>query len=61
MKEIDLSTWPRKKHFEVYNAFDYPQFNLCANVDITSLYAQVKAQGLSLNTYIDIYLQPDCK
>lgn len=55
MKEIDLTTWPRKKHFEVYKAFDYPQFNLCANVDITTLYAQVKGRGLSLNTTL-IYI-----
>lgn len=55
MKEIDLNTWPRKKHFEVYNAFDYPHFNLCANLDITSLYAKVKAHGLSLHSTL-IYI-----
>ena len=55
MKEIDLNTWPRKKHFEVYNAFDYPHFNLCANLDITSLYAEVKAHGLSLHSTL-IYI-----
>lgn len=50
MKEIDLAHWPRKKHFEVYNAFDYPHFNLCANIDITSLLSRVKSRGLSLHT-----------
>lgn len=55
MRHIDLSTWPRRKHFEVYNAFDYPHFNLCANVDITALYPFVKQRSLSLNITL-IYL-----
>jgi chloramphenicol O-acetyltransferase type A len=55
MRTIDLSTWPRRKHFEVYNAFDYPHFNLCANVDITALYPFVKQRSLSLNVTL-IYL-----
>jgi chloramphenicol O-acetyltransferase type A len=50
MKEIDLTTWPRKKHFEVFNSFDYPHFNLCANVDISSLYSLAKAKSKSLHT-----------
>jgi len=47
MREIDLSTWPRRKHFEVYNSFDYPHFNLTANVDITPLYPLIKQHGIS--------------
>ncbi len=55
MRTIDLSTWPRRKHFEVYNAFDYPHFNLCANVDITALYPFVKQRALSVNITL-VYL-----
>lgn len=55
MKEIDINTWPRKKHFEVYNSFDYPHFNLCANLDITSLYSEVKSHGFSLHSTL-IYI-----
>jgi chloramphenicol O-acetyltransferase type A len=50
MTEIDITTWPRKKHFKVFNSFDYPHFNLCANVDITSLYTLIKSKGNSLHT-----------
>jgi chloramphenicol O-acetyltransferase type A len=50
MKEIDITTWPRRKHFEVFNSFDYPHFNLCANVDISSLYSLSKAKSKSLHT-----------
>jgi chloramphenicol O-acetyltransferase type A len=55
MRTVDLSTWPRRKHFEVYNAFDYPHFNLCANVDITALYPFVKQRALSVNIAL-VYL-----
>ncbi len=47
MRTIDLKTWPRRKHFEVFNTFDYPQFNLCANLDVTVFFPAVRAAGLS--------------
>jgi chloramphenicol O-acetyltransferase type A len=52
MKYIDLQTWPRRKHFQVYNAFDYPHFNLCANVDVTELIPAVKQRGLSFTAAV---------
>lgn len=55
MRTIDLSTWPRRKHFEVFNAFDYPHINLCANVEITAWRAFVKQRSLSLNITL-VYL-----
>ncbi len=55
MRTIDLSTWPRRKHFEVFSAFDYPHINLCANVEITAFYSFVKQQSLSLNITL-VYL-----
>ena len=55
MRTIDLSTWPRRKHFEVFSGFDYPHINLCANVEITALRAFVKQRSLSLNITL-VYL-----
>ncbi|HTP08421.1 MAG TPA: chloramphenicol acetyltransferase [Anaerolineae bacterium] len=55
MRTIDLATWPRLKHFEVFNAFDYPHINVCANIDITALRAFVKQRSLSLNITL-VYL-----
>ena len=49
MKEIDQSSWPRRKHFEIFNTFDYPHFNLCANLDVTHTYNMAKTTGFSLN------------
>ncbi|WP_163193003.1 chloramphenicol acetyltransferase [Clostridium thermarum] len=42
MKYIDMETWKRKKHFDFFNQFDYPHFNVCANVDITETYNYIK-------------------
>ncbi|HWR38280.1 MAG TPA: chloramphenicol acetyltransferase [Patescibacteria group bacterium] len=35
MKYLDLQSWPRQNHFRFFSGFDYPQFSICANVDIT--------------------------
>ncbi len=55
MRTLDISNWPRRKHFEVYNAFDYPHINVCANVEIAALYAFVKQHSLSLSITL-VYL-----
>jgi len=52
---IDLGSWPRRKHFEIYNAFDYPHINLCANVEITAFHPFIKQRALSLNITL-VYL-----
>jgi chloramphenicol O-acetyltransferase type A len=52
MRYIDMSTWPRRKHFQVYSGFDYPHFNLCAYVDITAFHRTVKQRDLSFTTAI---------
>jgi len=49
MRYINLETWPRREHFEVFRTFDYPHFNMCANVDLTGFYHFVKKHGFSLN------------
>ena len=36
-KTINKANWNRLKHFSFFNHFDYPHFNICANVDITEL------------------------
>lgn len=35
MKKINIDTWYRKEHFEFYNTFEQPFFNVCATVDVT--------------------------
>ncbi len=49
MRQIDLETWPRREHFKVFSAFDYPHFSLCVNVDLTAFHPFVKQRGISFN------------
>lgn len=47
MRQIDLETWPRRDHFQLFSDFDYPHFSLCANVDLTAFHPAGKERGLS--------------
>jgi chloramphenicol O-acetyltransferase type A len=47
MRKIDLQTWPRSQHFNLFRGFDHPHFNMCANVDITKFYPYVKQSNRS--------------
>ena len=46
MKQIDLETWNRKEHFAFFYRMDYPQYNICANIDVTRFLAFVKENKL---------------
>ena len=52
MRYIDLETWPRYEHFKVFNSWDFPHFNMCANVDLTKYYAFLKERGISFNVAV---------
>lgn len=45
MKTIDLETWNRREHFAFFYRMDYPQYNICANIDITLFLASIKENG----------------
>lgn len=55
MREIDLTQWQRQEHFQFFHRMDYPQYNICFNLDITELLAEIKKRALSFN-YSMIYL-----
>ena len=52
MRHINLETWPRREHFEVFSTFDYPHFSMCANVDLTTFYPVLKQRGISFTVAI---------
>lgn len=52
MREVNIDTWPRKDQFRIFNAFDYPHFGLCANVDLTYFYPAVQERNLSFTIAI---------
>jgi len=49
MRQINMDHFPRREHFKTFGAFDYPHFNLCANVDLTQFYSYIKEHGISFN------------
>jgi chloramphenicol O-acetyltransferase type A len=55
MRIIDLSTWPRRQHYEIYKAFDYPHINLCSPLDIAPTYRTAKENHLTV-TVLLIYV-----
>lgn len=46
MRYIDLETWPRREHYELYRQLDQPHFNMCARVDVSAFYPALKARGV---------------
>jgi len=55
MRKINLETWPRLEHFKIFTTWDYPHFNMCANVDLTAFYPFVKQRGVSFTVAV-VYL-----
>jgi len=42
MQFINIDTWKRKEHFNFFYRFDCPQYNICANLDVTRFLSFVK-------------------
>lgn len=46
--EIDLPTWDRRTHYEMYRAVDFPHFSLTAPLIVTDMLATAREKKLSL-------------
>jgi chloramphenicol O-acetyltransferase type A len=46
---VDIDAWARRDTYAFFKDYDDPFFNIAANVDVTSLYAMVKANSLSFS------------
>jgi len=42
---IDLTTWPRREHFEFFKQYDMPFFGITTQLDCTQLYDKAKKEG----------------
>ena len=47
MSYIDFENWPRKDHFKFFHRMDYPHFNICMNIDVSSFVKFTRQNGLS--------------
>ena len=52
MRTIDPNSWSRQEHFSVFNAWAYPHFNMCVNVDLTKFYSIVREREISFNVAV---------
>ncbi len=52
MGQINLDTWQRREHFKVFSTWDYPHFNICANIDLTTFNPFVKEHDIPFNVAI---------
>jgi chloramphenicol O-acetyltransferase type A len=50
---LDIDGWNRKDHFQFFNGFDFPYFDLCFTVDCTRAYQEAKKTGAGFfKTYL---------
>lgn len=47
MPEVDIETWDRKDHYRFFMCMDYPQYNLCFDLDVTDLVDTCRRHGRS--------------
>lgn len=47
MKYVDIENWKRKEHFEFFYKMDYPQYNICMDLDITNFLSFTQKEKLS--------------
>lgn len=52
MRRIDIETWPRRRHFELFSTWDHPHFSMCADVDLTAFCPGVKERDASFTVAI---------
>jgi chloramphenicol O-acetyltransferase type A len=58
IQPIDLNTWPRKQHFELFQHFSQPYFNVCVQLNAKPLYDYCKTHQVSFfQAYIYATLQ----
>lgn len=48
MKTIDLSTWKRRDHYNLYKNLEFPYLNITANVEMNNLFNWSKVNKVSL-------------
>lgn len=49
--EIDISTWKRREHYEVFKNYDEPLFGVTIKVECSQAYKKAKELGYSFSNY----------
>lgn len=57
-QQLDISTWPRKQHFEFYQSFEQPYFQIACNLDAAKLYQYCKKNQVAFfSAYLFLTMQ----
>ena len=56
VQKLDLSSWKRRPHFELYKAMAHPFFNVCAEVDVTGIWERCRRDRTISFTLASLYL-----
>lgn len=59
MKKIDLTTWDRAMHYQIFRNSAQPQYCVTFELDITNFLTQIKARGYSF-TYSFVFAVSKC-
>lgn len=46
MEIVNFTTWDRTEHYNFFRNMDYPQYNICMNIDITNFLKSIKEKKL---------------
>jgi chloramphenicol O-acetyltransferase type A len=52
MRKINMQSWSRREHFELFRNFNHPHFNMSANIDLTRFRPYVKEHRYSFTAAI---------
>ncbi|WP_425281516.1 CatA-like O-acetyltransferase [Pseudoalteromonas xiamenensis] len=50
LTEIDLNSWSRKEHFNFFNEFAQPYFNVCVSLNMKLPYQYCKSHSISFSS-----------
>ncbi len=56
VQKLDLATWKRRPHFELYREMVHPFFNVCAEVDVTRVWEQCRRDRRLSFSLASLYL-----
>ena len=52
MRIIEMETWPRREHYNLFRTYNHPHFGMCANMDATRFFPYVKEHNYSFTASI---------
>lgn len=53
---LDVASWKRRQHFDLFRGYENPFFNLCAEIDVTALVRACEAAGGPRLSLANFYL-----